>query len=74
MIKLPKAALIACNKNELISLAVQYNVTLKEEATKAEIIDLILKAQDAPQTEKKEVPAVPVEGGIKVIRQEVGQG
>ena len=73
MVKVPQAALMACTKNELTSIAKQYNLQIDDDMTKAIIVDLILKSQDAGPVPKEEAPAqVFVEGGIKQIVQEVG--
>lgn len=73
-ITLPKSALMACNKTELKDIADQYGLTIKEDDTKAQMVEDILKAQDNPTTKKKEAPAVTTndqpDGGIKNIMQE----
>jgi hypothetical protein len=80
IVKLPKAALMGCNKNELISIAKQYTLALGEEMTKAEIVEKILKLQEMPQPEpavirpEASAQVVGVDGGIKKIIQNAGQG
>jgi len=72
MVKVPKSALMACTKNELTSIAKQYNLQLDDDMTKAVIIKMILEAQDNPQNQPVEAPAqVHIEGGIKKIIQEI---
>lgn len=73
MVKVPQAALMACTKNELTSIAKQYNLQIEDAMTKAEIVELVMKSQEAGPAPKQEAPAqVHVEGGIKQIVQEVG--
>jgi len=72
-IKLPKSALMACNKTELKDIADQHSVSFEEEDTKTKMVEDIMKAQDNP-TAKKEVAPTPTQdqpdGGIKNIMQE----
>ena len=73
MVKIPQSALMACTKNELTSIAKQYNLQVADDMTKAEIVDMVLKAQEAAPVKQEEVPAqVSSDGGMKVIVQEVG--
>lgn len=72
-IKLPKSALMACNKPELTDIAKQHDVAFEEDVTKAQMVEEIMKAQDNPTSKKEEVPAVQPDqpdGGIKNIMQE----
>lgn len=71
MMSLPKAALLACKKEELLDIAKKYKLEMNiEEETKKSLVEKILTAQSSqgasvvPQHE-------PRPGEINVIRQEV---
>ncbi len=72
VVKLPKAALMACRKEELIEIAKKYKMELAiEEETKKSLVDKILIAQVSAE----DLSGIPQReagpGEIKVIRQGV---
>jgi hypothetical protein len=75
LVKLPRVALMACNKNELISIANQYSVQIEDSDTKSEIIDKIFKSQESqPAVASVQPVEVGPDNGIKKIVQNAGQG
>lgn len=63
IVKVPKSALMACNRNELIKMAKDYKIELKEDDTKKIIVDAILEKQEEGFVPKGNEEGASTQGG-----------